>query len=307
MEETTTFTHVVTPEEDGELLETVLRRQFRFSKRMMRILKHEKRVMVNGDWMFFRSRVQEADQIRIELNIAEDVEYIAPEKIPFTVIEEDEDLIVVDKPPNTVVHPTGSHQQGTLANGLVHYWQQRGENHKIRPVTRLDRNTSGLMVLAKHAYGHAFLADQMAKKRYERSYLAVIHGNLIHDQGTIDLPIGKVPDVPLLRFIDFSEEGSRAVTHYEVVERFAHASVLRLWLETGRTHQIRVHLSSIGHPIIGDELYGRGEEEQHLIGRQALHATSLKLYHPRTRDWVEWEAPMPEDLQQLLQTLRMDL
>lgn len=306
MEETTTFAHVVTPEEDGELLETVLRKQFRFSKRMMRILKHEKRVMVNDEWMFFRSRVKEADQIRIELNIAEDVEYIAPEEILFHVVDEDEDLIVVDKPPNTVVHPTGSHQQGTLANGLVYYWAQRGENHKIRPVTRLDKDTSGLMVLAKHAYGHAFLADQMAKKRYERSYLAVIHGNLIHDQGTIDLPIGKVPDVPLLRFIDFSEEGSRAITHYEVVERFAHASVLRLWLETGRTHQIRVHLSSIGHPIIGDELYGRGEEEKHLIGRQALHATSLKLYHPRKREWVEWEAPMPDDIQQLLHQLRVN-
>lgn len=303
---TTIFSHVVTLEENGKMVEQVLKNRFRFSKRMMRRLKNEKRVTVNGKWVYFTSRISTDDHIVIRINTEEDVEYIQAQLVPFRVVDEDEDLIVIDKPAGIVVHPTGSHQEGTLANGLIYYWRERGEHHKIRPVTRLDKDTSGLMVLAKHAYGHAFLADQMAKKRYERSYLAIIHGNLLHDEGTIDLPIAKHPDIPLLRMIDFGENGSRAITHYQVIERFKHASILRLWLETGRTHQIRVHLSSIGHPIIGDELYGSGAQEKDLIDRQALHATSLKLYHPRERTWREWEAPIPEDMKRLLEHIRMN-
>jgi 23S rRNA pseudouridine1911/1915/1917 synthase len=299
---TTMFHHEVTEEESGKMLHQVLKNRFRFSRRMMSRLRLGRFVTVNGEVIYFTARVQEGDRIEIRFP-EEETDHIPPQPVPFTVRYEDEDLIVIEKPPGVVVHPTRGYPDQTLANGLMHYWQKKGEKHKVRPVTRLDRDTSGLMVVGKHAYAHAFLAEQMAAKRYERSYLAIVHGAVKEECGTIDRPIKIDVERKVYRYAGEGEGGTPAVTHFEVAERLPGATLLRLRLETGRTHQIRIHLSSIGHPIIGDEMYGIAEEPP-LIDRQALHAFHLRLFHPRFREWLEWEAPLPEDMQQLWERLK---
>jgi 23S rRNA pseudouridine1911/1915/1917 synthase len=294
----TTFFHQVREEEDGKMLHQVLKNRFRFSRKMLSRLKLHRLVTVNGEYLWFTSRVKSGDQIVIQIT-TEETNHIPPQEIGFTVVYEDEDLIVIDKPPNLVVHPTRGYPDGTLANGLMHYWAQRGETYRMRPVTRLDKDTSGLMVVAKHAYTHAYLAEQMSEKRYQRAYLAIVHHVMEQDLGTIDYPIGLDREQKIFRSIVEGEGGYPAITQFQVVERFPAATLVRLELETGRTHQIRIHLSAIGHPIIGDDMYGT-REDQHLIFRQALHATYLRLYHPRERLWKEWESSLPEDMRNLI-------
>ncbi|MBA4494801.1 RluA family pseudouridine synthase [Paenactinomyces guangxiensis] len=296
-----TFSHEVTAEEEGKMLHQVLKNRFRFSRRMMSRLRRSGLVTVNGEIIYFTARVSRGDQIFIRLP-SEESGHIPPQEIPFAVVYEDEDIIVIDKPPGLVVHPTRGYPDGTLANGLMHYWAQRGESYKVRPVTRLDKDTSGLMAVAKHAYTHAYLAAQMAEKRYRRAYLAVVHGRMAEDQGIIDKEIG-INREQQIRWVIEGDGGAPAVTRFEVVERYSRATRVRLELETGRTHQIRIHLSSIGHPIIGDEMYGT-KADQHLISRQALHATYLRLFHPRLREWKEWESSLPQDMERLIAQLK---
>ncbi|SFJ46127.1 RluA family pseudouridine synthase [Thermoflavimicrobium dichotomicum] len=297
-----TFFYQVEEKENGKMLRQVLESRFRFSKRMMRKLKAHQLVTVNGEVIYLTSRVKTGDQIVVRMMEEELPEHIEPQPVDFRIVYEDEDIVVVDKPPGLVVHPTRGHPDHTLANGLFYHWQQQGQTHKMRPVTRLDKDTSGLMVVAKHAYAHAFLAEQMAKKRYQRMYLAVVHGQMEQDTGTVEAPIGLHPEVATARRVDF-EDGDPAITHYQVVQRYSNATLVRLQLETGRTHQIRVHLSWLGYPIIGDSLYGTGND-MHLVSRQALHATYLRLYHPRLQEWKEWDSPLPEDIQDCIRKLQ---
>lgn len=296
------FTHRVTEEENGKMLQQVLQNKFRFSRKMLRRLRSRRFVTVNGEIRYFSSRVSTDDKILIRIEEEEEL-YMEPEEMELDIIHEDEDLIVVNKPAGLVVHPTRGHPTGTLANGLLYHWKQRGESRKIRPVTRLDKDTSGIMVLAKHAYAHGFLAQQMRKKHYERYYLAIVDGEMDKTEGTIDLPIGQREEMGIQReIIPVEEGGDEAITHYRVEEQLKGATLLRLWLETGRTHQIRLHLSAIGYPILGDSLYH--PKPHPLIARQALHAVCLRLRHPRSGEWRSWSAPIPEDYQYLLEALR---
>ncbi len=296
-----TFYHQVDETEHGKMLKQVLTSRFHFSKKMMQRLKQNQLVTVNDQLRYFTERVQAGDQITIRMMREETPDYIEPQEVPFHIVYEDDDLVVVDKPAGIVVHPTRRHPDHTLANGLFYHWKQRGESHKMRPVTRLDKDTSGLLVVAKHAYAHGYFAKQMAKKRYHRTYLAVVHHPMADDDGTIDAPIYRLPDQGTRRQVNF-ELGERAITHYQVVRRWEKATLVKLRLETGKTHQIRVHLAWLGHPIIGDPLYGTGTDP-HLLQRQALHATHLELFHPRTETWVSWESPLPSDIQGLLMSL----
>ncbi len=199
-----------------------------------------------------------------------------------------------------VVHPTKSHFENTIANGVTHYVLGKNENVKIRFVNRLDMNTSGLVIVAKNPYAQFVLSSDMKEDKVEKMYIAVVKGVVKEDFGTINEPIYRPTDDSIKRIVH--EDGQPSVTHFEVLQRLNDATVLKLKLETGRTHQIRVHLNHIGHGIIGDELYGHVDEK--LINRQALHAFSLKLKQPRTREDLEFKAPLPKDMEELIEKLK---
>lgn len=296
---TADFVHRVQEDEAGKMVRDVLRNRYRFSRRFFRRLKEFGGVTVNGRPTFLTARVEEGDLLRIRL--PEERTDIPPQPVTFTVVHEDEDLVVIDKPPGLVVHPTKDYRDFTLANGLVYRWMERGETHAVHPVTRLDKDTSGLLVIAKHAYAHDFLAGQMARRRYRRGYLAVVHGEVREEAGVIDAPIARCPDRPSHRCV--MEGGAPAITRFSVMERLPGATLLRLFLDTGRTHQIRVHLAHRGHPIIGDPMYAEGLDSWG-IDRQALHAAFLQLTHPRERRQRSWESPLPSDIQGLIRRLR---
>ncbi|MVO74836.1 RluA family pseudouridine synthase [Paeniclostridium sordellii] len=215
-------------------------------------------------------------------------------------VDDDFDLIMVNKPPFMVVHPTKSHVDNTIANGVTDYITKKGEKVKIRFVNRLDMNTSGLVIVAKNAYAHHTLSTDMSNNKVEKKYITIVKGILENDFGTIDEPIYRQEEDSIKRIVD--ERGQRSVTHYKVLQRLNDATVLEVKLETGRTHQIRVHMNYIGHGIIGDELYGYVDES--LINRQALHAYSLEFSQPRTKENLSFIAEIPDDMKKLIEKLK---
>lgn len=239
MKEISAMHHCVREEEEGKMVRQVLRNRFRFSRRMFRRLKEAKAVEVNGEKVFLTSRVYKGDWIQIRLP-HDTGEGMVPQPIPVDVLYEDEDLIVLDKQPGVVVHPTKNHPDQTLANGLAHYWRERGEFHLIRPVTRLDKDTSGLIVFAKHAHAHAVLSGQMKKKRYHREYLAVVYGMLEQNEGVIRAPIARSSENSNLRVV--STQGVEAITRYRVVERLKGARLWSAWdwKQDGHTKSVSI-------------------------------------------------------------------
>jgi 23S rRNA pseudouridine1911/1915/1917 synthase len=232
--------------------------------------------------------------------INEDKANFEPQDLKLNILFDDFDIIMVDKPPLMVVHPTKSHVDNTIANGVTHFIDEKGENVKIRFVNRLDMNTSGLVIVAKNAYAHHVLSDDMKYDKVEKKYITIVKGVLKDDKGVIDAPIYRSTDDSIKRVVD--DRGQRAITHYKVLERLKDATVLEVELFTGRTHQIRVHMEYIGHGIIGDELYGYVDES--LITRQALHAYSLKFEQPRTREVFKFDSNIPKDMKDLIDKLK---
>ncbi|GCD09129.1 RluA family pseudouridine synthase [Clostridium tagluense] len=267
------------------------------------------KISVNDKVARLNHRINSNDKIEIDMKSNEH-QNIEPEKMDLDVIYEDIDLIVINKSPGIVVHPTKGYPFGTLSNGVSYYFKERNEKCIVRLVSRLDMDTSGLIIIAKNQFAHMALARDMQSKdlqskdvnckTFEKSYMAVVHGNMKNKSGTIDLPIGKPNEEGAKR--EVWEEGQRSITHYEVIDSFKNGDLLKLILETGRTHQIRVHLSHIGHPIYGDSLYG--ESESHYIERQALHAYKLIIPHPRTGDELILEAQLPDDIVKLISKLK---
>lgn len=258
---------------------------------------------VNGSPVKSNYKLSAGDRISLVIPEPEAVE-IVPEDISLEIAHEDRDVIVVNKPRGMVVHPAPGHSSGTLVNALMfHCKDLSGINGELRPgiVHRIDKDTSGLIMAAKNDKAHASLAAQLKDHSVTRRYYAIVHGNISHDQGTIDAPIGRDPhDRKLYTVTD--RNSKHAVTHFSVLERFGDYNLLELKLETGRTHQIRVHMKYIGHPLVGDPVYGRSKGLK--MEGQALHAAILGFIHPSTGEYMEFSAPLPEDMEELLTVLR---
>lgn len=280
-------------------LKDLLIDKLNFSVRSISKMKRERTVTVNG--VFRKPSLDVKSGETVEIKIDEEMSSFVPQKMDnMDILYDDFDIIMVNKPPFMVVHPTKSHADMTMANGVTDFVISKGEKVRIRFVNRLDMNTSGLVIVAKNAYAHHIMSTDMSENAVEKKYIAVVKGIIENDHGTINAPIYRPTDDSIKRVVD--DRGQESITHYNVIERLNDATVVELKLETGRTHQIRVHLSHIGHGIIGDELYGYVDEK--LIKRQALHAYSLKFMQPRTREELEFKAEIPEDMMFLIEKLR---
>ncbi len=232
---------------------------------------------------------------------------ILPENIPLDILYEDGDLIVVNKPKGMVVHPAAGHYTGTLVNALMYHCKEdlSGINGVVRPgiVHRIDQNTTGSLVVCKNDFAHNHIAAQLKEHSITRKYRAIVHGNLKEDTGTVDADIGRHP-IDRKKMAAGVKNGRKAVTHYQVLERFGNFTYIECQLETGRTHQIRVHMSSIHHPILGDDVYGPANCPISGLKGQTLHAQVLGLIHPRTETYMEFSAPLPQYFEALLKKFR---
>ena len=293
----TEFYHKVTTEDEGKELREIMREHFDFSSRLRNKIKREKLVMVDGVSTPGWKKPVVGAEIRIFL--PDETSGFEPQNIPLDIVYEDDDLMIINKQPGLIVHPTKGHPTGTVANALMYYMEQTGNPFKIRFVNRLDMDTSGLLVVAKNSYTQNDYTKQMKENTVEKRYIAVVKGIVDSDEGTIDLPIGR-PDPDHVRR-GVMKDGAPSVTHYKVLDRYNGYSLVELLLETGRTHQIRVHMSHIGHPVLGDWLY-EGLNPL-LIDRQALHAAKLTFTHPMTKERVTFEAPIPEDMKKAIEKL----
>ena len=262
-------------------------------------------VLVDGKPVKASYQVDEGDVISLDIPEAVEPE-IEPENMDLDILYEDQDVILVNKPKGMVVHPAAGHYSHTLVNGLMHHCKDQlsGINGVMRPgiVHRIDMDTTGVIIACKNDMAHNSIAAQLKEHSITRRYQAIVHGVLKDDAGTVEGPIGRHPTDRKKMAINH-KNGKEAVTHYKVLERFGQATYIECRLETGRTHQIRVHMASLGHPLLGDTVYGSSKNPYHLQG-QALHAMILGFVHPITGEYLEFEAPLPEYFSKLLEKLR---
>ena len=285
-----------------------------FSRHLLTYLRHhENTLLLNGEAVFTNHPVQRGDVLTVIFTDELSSERIIPTPMDLDIIFEDDDILVINKPPYLPVQPSLGHSEYTLGNGVVARFEAQGIPFVYRCVNRLDRNTSGLVLVAKNMAASAILYDEMKARRIRRTYFCIVHGRL-EEPGTIDLPIARKTPGMMERCVDFAR-GQRAVTHYVPLswQEKNDTTALSIRLETGRTHQIRVHMSYIGHPVAGDSLYGAmpegdaamnsehcGMKKDLLIDRQALHSQTLDLMHPISRQMLHFEAPVPEDIRALM-------
>lgn len=297
-------THHVTQEEHNERLDKVLTSLNEDASRaQVQAWVKDQFVTVNGAHHKSNYKCQEGDVLSWDIPEPEPME-VLPEDIPVNVVYEDEDVIVVNKPKGMVVHPSAGHSKGTLVNALLHHCKDlSGINGVMRPgiVHRIDKDTSGLLMVAKNDKAHTSLAEQLWNKTVERKYVALVQGVIHHEYGTIDAPIGRDPKDRQKQGV--VEGGKNAVTHFKVLDRFEEHTLVECVLETGRTHQIRVHMNYIEHPIIGDPKYGPRRTLD--LNGQALHAKELGFEHPSTGKWLHFDSELQEELKQVLEHLSL--
>lgn len=289
----------IVKENKYQSINQILKQKFKISARLQHKLITSKQIFLNGNQADSRIAPQINNVITVNLDFNEESENIIPTQIPLNIIYEDEALLILDKPAGIAVHPSISHYTDSLANGVKYYFDTIGLKRKIRPVNRLDLNTSGLIVFAKNEYVQECLIQQMQTNEFKKEYLAIVHGIFENVQGTINLPIARKENSIIERHI--SENGQEAVTHYEVLKTSNDLSLVHCTLQTGRTHQIRVHMSAIGHPLVGDTLYGPNFSDS--ITRQALHSYKISFIHPISHQIVSFTSELPDDIKSSIEAI----
>lgn len=295
-----TLHHRVTLEQHGQTIRTILTRDLHMARQVLVRIRRSGEVLCNGLPVYLKHHAAAGDVLAV--TIREELEqHIEPEDILLDIVFEDEYLVVVNKPAGLVVHPTKGYLSGTLANALVSHWQKQGHAYVFRPVHRLDRDTSGLVVIAKNPHVQECLTAQHHTREWEKKYTAVVSGRIWAERGEIDAPIARVGNGSRARVV--SSEGQVALTLWKKLRELQGATLVEAQLITGRTHQIRVHFAHIGHPLMGDDVYGAPTT---LIQRQALHAGAISFTHPVTRGHMSVVAPLPADMLTLIDTLSED-
>ena len=289
--------YIITDEFHNKTIEQLLKAEGFPHQVIVQLKKTTEGILLNGHWAYVSEKLSLKDHLR--LTLIEDASDTSIEALPVDIhiIYEDEDILIVDKAANMPIHPSMNHHEGTLANGLLYYYKERQEDFTFRCINRLDRDTTGLTIIAKHMLSAGILSRMVSNRQIHRTYQAICQG-LVPDEGTIDAPIARTHNSTIERCVD-EEQGERAITHFRRLDynKENDLSHVELKLETGRTHQIRVHMKHLGHPIIGDFLYN---PDYRYIHRQALHSASLEFVHPITKDKMHFHAPLHRDMQCIL-------
>ncbi|AMA51854.1 RluA family pseudouridine synthase [Bacillus inaquosorum] len=264
------------------------------SKRLLTDIKFgEGDLLINGEHVTVKYVLREGDLFVVKFPEEQVSETLLAEPVPLDILYEDEHVLVINKQPYVSSIPSREHPSGSIANGIIHHYQKNGVRATVHLVTRLDRDTSGVMLVAKHRFAHSILSSAQKNGLVKRRYVAVVHGRMT-GEGTVDAPIGRHPDSIIERRV--TPDGQKAVTHFYVTRATDDITSVTLQLETGRTHQIRVHMSYLGHPLCGDTLYGGTRQK---IGRQALHSEHLSFIHPLTQENMTFHAALPQDMKEL--------
>ena len=291
-----TISYDIDSHSEGLRVEQFLRRKGYSAQNLSTIKRMPESILVNGVHYYMEQTLKAGDRLLVRIQETESSRNIPPVCAPLSVVYEDEDLIVVNKPAGMPIHPSLNNYTNSLANALAWYYQQQGKPFIFRCCNRLDRDTSGLTVVAKHLVSGNILSTMTKKKEVRREYLAVVRGHIIPESGTISAPLARKGGTIIERVVDF-DRGEPAVTHYHLVREANGHSLVSLQLETGRTHQIRIHLKHLGFPLVGDYLYNPDME---YISRQALHSFRLSFPHPITGEVMDFTAPLPEDMRNIL-------
>lgn len=276
-------------------IKEVLKKEFHISDRLVSKLKHAKQIYLNNKPAYVSEKLEVGNSIVVDLDFNEISDNIIPTKVNLDILYEDDALLIVNKPCNIPVHPSVDHYTDSLSNGIRYYFDSIHLNRKIRPVNRLDKNTTGIVIFAKNEYIQECLIKQMKNNIFKKEYLALVEGILENVSGIINAPIARKENSIIER--EISDNGSTSITHYKVIKEFSSYSLVQFLLETGRTHQIRVHCKYVGHPLLGDTLYGNSSE---LINRQALHAYKMNFIHPITNQNIEIVVDLPDDIKKLI-------
>ena len=289
--------YIIDEDSAGLRVEQFLRRKRYSGQNLSEIKRMPKSILVNGVHYYMRQELSKGDHLQVRICETQNSEKIPPTKLPLDIIYEDEDLLVLNKPAGMPIHPSLNNYTNSIANALAYYFQSQGKPFIFRCSNRLDRDTSGLTIVSKHLVSGSILSDMTKYREVHREYLAIARGSVTPSEGTIQAPLGRKEGTIIERTVDW-EHGEDAVTHYKVVKEANGHSLVSLRLETGRTHQIRIHMKYLGYPLIGDYLYNPDME---YMTRQALHSHHMEFTHPITGEHMSFTAPLPEDMARVMQ------